>query len=401
MYGLVLEGGGAKGSYHMGVYKAILEEEIEISAIAGTSIGALNGAMIAQGDFELGLRLWNEISYTDVIEANEMEIKQLLNSKLNLEDLKLIGRKIISVITEKGFDITPFKKLLNDSIDEEKIRNSPIDFGMVAVNLTDFIPIKVFVEDIPQGKLTEFLLASAYLPIFKFERLGGKIYLDGGFYDNLPYKLLQQKGYEDLIIVRTHAKGIVRKPESKKDMIIISPSRDIGRSYRYEKEKAKDNINMGYYDALKVFRGLKGNLYYIEAEDEEYYIKYLCELSENKIKKIFNKLDITEKPTKRSFFEYCIPKLGIFMGLEGDFTYEDFVISLLEKKAKELEVIEYKIYTFEDLLAIIKTMKPIEKNGKAEINTIEKALQKVDLAKYFNKDVIILEIANVIFIENQ
>ena len=46
MYGLVLEGGGARGAYHIGVYKAILEEGIEIGGITGTSIGALNGAMI-------------------------------------------------------------------------------------------------------------------------------------------------------------------------------------------------------------------------------------------------------------------------------------------------------------------------------------------------------------------
>ncbi|HMM69555.1 MAG TPA: patatin-like phospholipase family protein, partial [Gudongella oleilytica] len=53
MYGLVLEGGGAKGSYHVGVYKALLEEGIPIGGVAGTSIGALNGAMIVQGDFEI------------------------------------------------------------------------------------------------------------------------------------------------------------------------------------------------------------------------------------------------------------------------------------------------------------------------------------------------------------
>ena len=58
MYGLVLEGGGARGAYHIGVYKAILEEGIEIGGITGTSIGALNGAMIVQGDYEICYELW-------------------------------------------------------------------------------------------------------------------------------------------------------------------------------------------------------------------------------------------------------------------------------------------------------------------------------------------------------
>ena len=42
---------------------------------------------------------------------------------------------------------------------------------------------------------------------------GGNIYLDGGFYDNLPFKMLLDKGYEDLIIVRTHAPGFTKKVE--------------------------------------------------------------------------------------------------------------------------------------------------------------------------------------------
>ncbi len=52
MYGLVLEGGGAKGAYHIGAYRALMEEGIEIQGIAGTSVGALNGAILAQGDYE-------------------------------------------------------------------------------------------------------------------------------------------------------------------------------------------------------------------------------------------------------------------------------------------------------------------------------------------------------------
>ena len=54
MIGLALEGGGARGAFHMGVVKAFLEEGYEIGGITGTSIGALNGAIIVQGSFEEG-----------------------------------------------------------------------------------------------------------------------------------------------------------------------------------------------------------------------------------------------------------------------------------------------------------------------------------------------------------
>ena len=73
MYGLVLEGGGAKGSYHAGVYRAIEELGIEIGGIAGSSIGALNGAMILQDDLEQWYGLWNDISYSMILDMENEE----------------------------------------------------------------------------------------------------------------------------------------------------------------------------------------------------------------------------------------------------------------------------------------------------------------------------------------
>ena len=58
MYGVVLEGGGLKGAYHLGAVKAILECGYEIGAYVGTSIGSFNAAVLAQGDFELLYKEW-------------------------------------------------------------------------------------------------------------------------------------------------------------------------------------------------------------------------------------------------------------------------------------------------------------------------------------------------------
>ncbi len=398
MYGLVLEGGGAKGSYHMGVYKAILEEGIDIKAVAGTSIGALNGAMIVQGDYEKCLELWNNISYTDIIQANEDEIHRIMNSKLKLEDIKHLSKKLLVLLTEGGFDISPFKEMIESSLDEEKIRKSVMDFAIVTINLTDLTPIEIFIEDIPKGEVGSYLLASSYLPIFKSEKLGGKTYLDGGFYDNLPFKILQKKGYEKLILVRTHARGLTRRAPNGEGITVISPSRDIGHSYICDRDQAKENIKMGYYDALKVFRGLKGNIYYIKAKDEDYYMRLLLDLDKKDIRKILNRLNINLNPSKRVLFEKLVPKMGSLLGLKEDFSYEDLLIALLEKKAKDLGIKVYQIYDFEVLLKEVRTIEPFEKEEREKVNTIGKILEKVDLAKYFNKDESLLAIADIIFI---
>lgn len=400
MYGLVLEGGGARGSYHAGAYKAILEEGIDVQGVAGTSIGALNGAMIVQGDFDICCELWEQLSYSMVVDWDDNEIQKLLQLKLNKEDLGLMADKLSMFISDRGFRIEPFKKLLNTYIDEQKIRDSGKDFGIVTINLTDLKPLELLLEDIPQGELKKYILASAYLPVFKFERLGGKLYLDGGFYNNLPFKLLEKKGYKDLIIVRTHAKGIARKIDPERlNPIIISPSDDIGKSYAYEATSARKNIELGYYDGLKSLRGLKGNRYYIDVENnKDVFLDLLLSLDDEKINKI---MDILKGPSlygRRALFEYIVPKLGSAMALNKDFNYEDFMINLLERKAKEFDVERFKVYTFNELLNLVKCKKPKYKIEYIEDRSpLEVLIEKVDLGAFFNKENIISEVADVIF----
>ena len=64
---LVLAGGGSRGAYQIGVWKALRELGITFDIVTGSSVGALNGALMVQGDFEAGLQLWENISPGDVM----------------------------------------------------------------------------------------------------------------------------------------------------------------------------------------------------------------------------------------------------------------------------------------------------------------------------------------------
>ena len=66
--GLVLAGGGAKGSYQVGVYKALTELDWRPGVIAGTSVGCLNGALFALDDWELAQEMWQTIGDEQVME---------------------------------------------------------------------------------------------------------------------------------------------------------------------------------------------------------------------------------------------------------------------------------------------------------------------------------------------
>ena len=72
----VLSGGGSRGAYELGVWQALRELGIPIHIAAGTSVGALNGAMVAQDDFEGAVRLWNELETHMVFDLDEKKKKQ-------------------------------------------------------------------------------------------------------------------------------------------------------------------------------------------------------------------------------------------------------------------------------------------------------------------------------------
>lgn len=397
MYGLVLEGGGAKGSYQIGVYKALKEAGVEIGGVVGTSIGALNGAMIVQGDYEKCYDLWNNISYSMIIDAKDEDMERITQFKWVREDVSFLRGKIKSVFLDRGFDITPFKDSLDKHIDEDKIRNSGMDFGIVTINLSERKALEVFLPDIPEGQLKNYLIASSYLPIFKTEKIGGNVYLDGGFYDNLPFRMLKNKGYKDLILVRTHANGIVRKMDlGDSNAIIISPSEDLGKSYDCGLNRSRFNMKLGYYDGLKALNRYKGNRYYIVPKvDGDYYINYLLKIREEEVNKMQEILKLQQMPYRRALFESIIPKMVSILSMDKDSSYEDFMICLLEKKAENLNVERFEVYSFEKLLSKVED-KNIELNLD-EQSKLDILIEKVDIIPIFNKDEILLQIADIIF----
>ncbi|MBW4828056.1 MAG: patatin-like phospholipase family protein [Clostridiaceae bacterium] len=397
MYGLVLEGGGAKGAYHIGAYKAIKDMNIEIGGVAGTSVGALNGAAIAQDDFEKAYELWYNMCYSKVMNADDIEMKKLKKGKLTKEDIKSLSERIKGIITEKGIDVTPLKDLLCELIDEDKIRNSGKDFGIVTVSLTDLKPLELYIEDIPEGKLVEYLLASAYFPAFKKEKINGKMYIDGGIYNNLPINLLSDKGYKDIIAIRTHGPGRLKKNDnSGLNIIYISPNDDLGKTLDFDGEVARKNLKLGYYDGLKALKGLKGYKYYIESKkDEDYFIDIFLNTEENKIIEIGEILGIEDIPYRRALFEYIIPRISDALGLKKENTYGEIAIGFLEELAIIYNIERFKVYDYDDFLNIVEKE---HRNRELEVeNIFHKIVNKVDFLSVFNREDIIKKVADIIF----
>ncbi|MDF2673740.1 MAG: patatin-like phospholipase family protein [Clostridiales bacterium] len=264
-YGVVLGGGGAKGGYEIGVWKALRSLNIPIEAVTGTSVGALNGAIIVQDDFETAYKLWTSLSIESVISV-EREIAAVEENK---KKYKSLLETIKNSFLSGGMDVTPLKKMLLDIVDEDKIRNSNMDFGIVTFSLTDFKPVRIFKEDIPKGQMVDYLLASSCFPAFKRYEIDDKKFIDGGVYDNIPISLMMEKGIKNIIVVDVSGPGISRKVDTKDTNIIyIKNSEDLGGVLDFNSERSKNNIELGYLDTLKAFKKLRGYKYYLTPDED-------------------------------------------------------------------------------------------------------------------------------------
>ena len=262
-YALVLEGGGTRGAYQVGVWKALKELNIKIKAIAGTSIGSLNGALILQDNIDEMIKLYENIEIKNI-----MEVSEKIDPQKNLFDISNVSKIAADIIENKGIDNTPLRDTINKYIDIEKIYNSDIDFGLVTYSVKSKMPVQLFKEDIPKEKMVDYLMASSSFPIFKSQKIGEVEFLDGGLYDNTPINMLIEKGYKNIIVADINGPGLRRKMIDKNVYLkIISPKENLGGFFEFNHDKIKNNIVLGYLDTMKIFNKMQGHKFYFESKE--------------------------------------------------------------------------------------------------------------------------------------
>lgn len=265
MRGLALEGGGAKGSYEIGAYIALKDLGYKFDMVAGTSIGSLNAALIVQGDMELAKKLWMNAD-SEMIGINKNIVKTYKNFDLTKENIENSIKEIKKIIQNKGLDVSNYINTIKKYIDEEKIRKSKINYGLVTVRVKDLKPLELTINEIEEGKLADYIMASSYLPVFKMNKIiDNSFYLDGGFTNNLPISLLEKHGCTEVIAIRINGIGTSKKSNLSKDNIIeLTPTKYTGPVLMFDENDIKNNYYMGYYDTLLYFNKLDGFKYYFK-----------------------------------------------------------------------------------------------------------------------------------------
>ena len=261
-YGLVLAGGGTKGAYEVGIWKALCEMGINVTSIVGASIGALNGALFLQDDYMATAQMYENIKIDNIMKVNGIDANK------NIFDLSNIFNLAADYTKQKGIDNTPLREMIRKYVDMDKLYNSPIDFGLVTYSVKNKTPLQVFKNEIPKEQMENYLLASSCFPIFKPQIINGEEYYDGGLYDNIPSNMLIEKGYKNIIIADIAGVGFSKRTVNKDIYVkVISSSEDLGGTFEFNHERILNNIKLGYLDTMKSFNKLQGHIYYFKPEE--------------------------------------------------------------------------------------------------------------------------------------
>ncbi len=348
-YAIALQGGGAKGGYEIGVWQALDEAGVKYNAVSGTSVGALNGAMMAMRDLPRAVEVWSDIRLSKVIdlgnEENENDFKKLVDGKIDPEDWQAMIPQAMDFIRNRGLDVAPLRAWVHEVVDVKKLRESDVDLYVSTVSLTDRKALEVHVNELPDDQICDMLLASAYHPTFRLEKLGGKFYTDGGFVDSIPLHALVEHGYRDIIAVRIHGMGWERRFRIPEDVSIttIRSYADLGHVLNFEAEQAKRDMAIGYLDAKRVLYGLYGRHYYIERSmSEREAIEWILDRYGGVAESL------------REVCERELPRMARQRDVE-DGDYYELMVALLEQEAETQGVPNLRICQDRELIEAVET----------------------------------------------
>lgn len=347
MRAVVLSGGGSKGSYQIGVWKALRKLKIKYDIVTGTSVGALNGALMVQNKFHKAYKLWKEINMSTLFGED------VQNPKTKKELVKIYRTNFFK---NGGMEVVELQNLIDKNINKNTFFKSKINYGLVTINLSGKKALQLEKNKIKQEKLSDYLIASASCyPAFQTKDIDGKKYIDGGMFDNLPINLAVKLGADEIIAVDLCAPGVKQRVKDKKNLKIttIKPNNKLSNFLNFNEEEAKINIKYGYNDAMKIFDKFYGKKYTFKK-------RHFMQISED-YKQVYIKKVEDILHNKR------------LLTLDVNLIDTDFILRVAEEAGKIFNIDDFKIYSFKKynklLMKKVKTIIKSDKNNK-KINNI-------------------------------
>ncbi|OTN77971.1 hypothetical protein A5886_003072 [Enterococcus sp. 8G7_MSG3316] len=279
---LVLGGGGAHGAYQIGVWQALQERGIRFNWITGTSVGALNGALILMDDVEAAVHLWANISSGQVLqyplaEAKAQTLREMMNQTHSL---------VTTALKTNGASTEPLAALLAATFDQEKFDQTARQLLICTTRLPDFKETVHAFDPADAAENLQWLLASAsFYPAMQAQQINGTYYIDGGYRNNLPIDVAIAQGATECITVDVQGPGINKKIAVSEDIaqIALGSPWTMGSFLIFDAQRSLDNMTLGYLETLKTFGKYQGYWYTFEkdAPFQKPWRQYLHWLKQN------------------------------------------------------------------------------------------------------------------------
>ncbi len=194
----ILQGGGAYGAFEWGAVQALQEEGHTPDIVAGVSIGAVNGALIASNPGRAAQALqafWSELAHPGPAAPEESIRRLLACSQIALWGVPLFfnPRWLEPMLMPEQwpqnwvslYDTRPMRDLLRKHIDFSALKASPVRLMVSAVDI-DSSELVVFDSYIDELTVDHIMASASLPPAFPWTTIGGRHYWDGGIVSNSP-----------------------------------------------------------------------------------------------------------------------------------------------------------------------------------------------------------------------
>lgn len=252
--GLALAGGGARGAYQIGAWKALKEAGYDqiFDAYAGASVGSLNAMLFAMGDYQLAEDLWMSLDKDTLFSFEDNVFKRILNEKLRflnkgvyetdkLEDMieqtmdfsLLEDKEVYIAATKVGRDEGGFFDLLSTNFEHYIKKTSQIDYKNI--------------QEMKEQDVKNALLASCAIPVvFHPVEVDGQTYYDGGLLNNIPYQPLIDAGCEKILAIDLFKFSFSRKKGGEVDILTLHPKKSLRGVLDFKKKHVQRRFSFGY-----------------------------------------------------------------------------------------------------------------------------------------------------------
>lgn len=353
---LVFGGGGAKGAYQIGVVDALEELGVCALSVCGTSIGALNAAMYAQGRMDEARALWDSLTMRDLISDEDAALAEEAEEMFDRPDklLEFLSRHA----HRKGLNTAPMMQLIARHVDETALRRSSVRFSLTVTRFPKLTLLEKRLEDMEAGTLHDWLMASAScFPAFPMKQIGGERYIDGGFCDNTPVDTAIRAGARHVIAVDIGKAPSHSAYASRPNITYIRTTQPLGGLLTFSPAQAARCRIIGYHDALRAFGRMRGTRYAFEPNDAQALARRAGDF--------VLRLTQYEAGMRQQNLLERWSSAPLFTLLEEDLRPGadaiDYFLRALELCAETLGVEPAQLMTYDHMLAEIRAHLPLEK----------------------------------------